>query len=250
MSQPLSRRQTLRGRARCGRRLSPPPGRVISGLAVVILGFLAFPAPPAAGHASSQLPNARLTVDDRTLAVQWSAAPDDAADLGESIGLLPDGSVEAFLGTGPAEDYPTLEQERELAESAVLHEHLLEHVQLRQDGQACGGKVDPVANFLYDGARIVFTCPERVQRVVLRITLLHALDPAYRTFSGDGTVQYGLHTADHPEYTWDFAASSTDQGRVRSYLTASVAVVAFGAAGTVGMCRFARPRQRAGGRTR
>lgn len=187
------------------RRLRSPAG---SSLIMLLLGLLVLGGHhPAAGHAGSELPTAVWDpADGREVTGTWTAPPDDAAWIGETLGLLPDGSMEAYLG-GSADAYPSEDDLAALTSSPELADYLLEHVRVRQDGVDCDGEVEVADDFVADGARFRFTCPQEVATAEIRITILHDQDETFRTFSGDGTLQDALHTAEQPSHTWDFTAA-------------------------------------------
>lgn len=172
------------------------------GATLVAVALLVLAASPAHGHASSQLPHARLSAEGRTLTVVWSAAPDDMVDVGVAIGLLPESAMLAYLG-GPVEDLPTEAELEAFAAAPELRAYLLEHIGVRQDGRDCDGEVVATHDPLERGVELRFTCPAPVEQVDLHVSMLHDRDPAYRTFSVDGTIRSAVHTAADPEQPWD-----------------------------------------------
>ncbi len=180
-------------------------------------------------------PHARLSADGDVVTIEWTAPPDDAAHVGEAVGHFPPGTMEAFL-TGPDEALPSDDEVRELAASSELEAYLLEHIQVRQDGQRCPGEVDASPDFLEDGAELRFRCPEEVTEVDVRVTVLHDEDPRYDTFGVDGTVWTVLFTAAQPEHRWDATAAADDAGvPIALLIAAGVLVLAL-----VGWLLFAR----------
>lgn len=179
---------------------------------LLVLGLLAVGGQrPAVGHAGSELPTAIWDrAEGREITGTWTAPPDDAAWIGESLGLLPDGSMDAYLG-GSADAYPTEAELAALRSSPDLEEYLLEHVRIRQDGVDCDGEVEVAQDFVADGASFRFTCPQAVGTAEIRITILHEQDESFRTFSGDGTLQDALHTAARPGHDWDFTAADSSR---------------------------------------
>lgn len=169
---------------------------------------LVLPTFPAVAHPGGGFapPHARLSADGNVVTVQWYAPPDDAAHVGEAVGYFPPGTMEAFL-VGPDDALPTDDEVRELAASPALEAYFLEHVQIRQDGVPCAGEVEVAEDFLTEGADLTFRCPETVEEVDVRVTVLHDQDPRYDTFGVDGTVWTVLFTAAQPEHTWDAAAA-------------------------------------------
>ena len=164
----------------------------------------------AVAHPSGEFgpPTARLSADGRTVSIELAAPPDDAAAIGTAIGLLPEGSMEAFL-LEDEDAQPTEEQIRELSGSPELREYLLEHVEVRQDGQGCSGQARPAADFLADGAQLTFTCDESIEVVDVRITILRDVDPRYVTFGLDGSRWTVLFTDAQPEHRWDASAAAS-----------------------------------------
>jgi hypothetical protein len=166
---------------------------------------------PAAGHASGELPHARLSSSGTLVDIELTMAADDAALIGEVVGQLQDGAMASYLG-GPIEAMPTDDEVRTFSASSELRAYLLEHVAVRQDGQPCDGTADPAEDFLTDGAIVRFRCPSVVTEADVRITLLHDEDPAYRTYSVDGTIQYAVHSPSEPEHRWDFTLAKQEGG--------------------------------------
>jgi hypothetical protein len=138
----------------------------------------------------------------------------------------------AYLG-GPAEDYPTEEEIRRFSSSEELRVYLLDNVQVTQGGRTCPGEVEPVEDFLAEGAAFVFTCPEPVEQAHIRVTMLHDRDELYATYSVDGTIQYAVHTSGHPEHLWDFTMAAEERPLVEPALVLGGALVLAALAGTV-----------------
>jgi hypothetical protein len=176
-------------------------------MALVTLGT---PAVPAAAHASRDLPQAQLSAEGSVATVELQLAADDAAYLGELLGLLPEGSMLAYLEDAPA-TLPSAAEVAAFSSSEQLRSYLLDHVVITQSGRACAGEALPAADFLTDGAVVRFACPEILTQASVRITLLHEQDPAYRTFSVDGTSQYALHSPRQPEHPWDFTLATAPE---------------------------------------
>lgn len=172
--------------------------------AVAIASFtvaLLLPASAAFAHAGGTVPQARLSADGPRVLVEWWAAGDDVSDIGVGLDLLPEEASLAFQGVGDA--YPTAEQERRFARSAELRAYLLDNVQVIQDGEPCDATVFVPDEVIAEGVRYEFICPQQVEQVSVRITLLHDRDEQYRTYSIDGTIWSEIHTVHHPEHVWD-----------------------------------------------
>jgi nickel/cobalt transporter (NicO) family protein len=203
---------------------------------VVVGGVLLALQGSASGHAAGMPPHASLHADGSTIHVELTSAADDAALIGSSLGLLPEGSMEWYLGEthdGPPSD----EEIRAFSASPDLRDYLLEHVEVRQDGVTCAGQAEPAEDFVLDGAELRFTCPEPVEEVDLRITILHDQDPAYRTYSVDGTIQSYTHTSAQPEHRWDFTLAGADAPAVPAGLWLGLGLVGLSALGLLGWWR-------------
>jgi hypothetical protein len=214
---------------------------VVAALAAWLVAG-AVTATPSGAHASGELPSAELSADGTTVRIELVAPADDAAVIGTSLGYLGEGAMLALLG-GPAADLPTDDEIAALSRSPQLRDYLERHVQVRQDGVECPGEAVPAADFLSDGAVLTFDCPEPVELADVRITVLHDDDPAYRTFSFDGTEQYAIHSAAAPEHTWDFTLARSDAGVDPWLWGGALALVAAG----VGTLAVLRPRRRGAG---
>jgi hypothetical protein len=242
------------------------PWRAGAVVCAAVVGLLA-PLTPAAAHSSGKLPHARLSAEDSVLVIELTGAADDMASIGVALGLLPATTVDAYIGTGPFEDMPTPMQIEQLSRSPALQSYLLSHVQVRQDDAVCDGTAAPASDFISNGARLTFTCPEVIDQVTLRITVLHDQDPAYATYAVDGTMWYALHTSRLPEHVWDAVAAreyrelwaakgaSQDLGPVVGLGAGLLGVAAVGGVGIglrrLGVRRLQRPyRLRLGRRTK
>lgn len=210
---PVHRRRL--NRAVPPRRKGGPCLGTASVVALALLLGVFVPLSPAVGHPGGGLspPHARLSAEGNVATVEWSAPPDDAAYIGEAVGIFPPGTMEALL-TGPDEAMPTDDEVRELATSAELEAYFLEHIQIHQDGARCPGEVEVAADFLEDGAEVQFECPDRVAEVDVRVTVLHDQDPRYDTFGVDGTVWTVLFTTTQPEHRWDATAATPGTGTI------------------------------------
>lgn len=172
-------------------------------LLVLLLAALLGGQVPAEGHSSGELPHARLSAEGRVVSVEVTMAADDAALIGTLVGHFPEGTMEDYVA-GRFERWPEDAEILAMSASAELRDYLLEHVAIDQDGRSCAGEARPATDFLEDGAVLRFTCPQEVTEAVVRITILHEEDPAYRTYSVDGTNQYAIHSPAAPEHAWDF----------------------------------------------
>ena len=211
---------------------------------LVVLGTL-LPAGTAAGHASGQVPHARLSSEGRADHVEWSAAPADAADIGVAVGFFPEATVWAYV-EGQVEGYPTDREIAVFSGSRELRTYLLDHVQVRQAGRSCPGQVDPGDDFLSQGARFVFACPDPVEHADIRITILHDRDRHYRTFTVDGTEQFQMHTASQPEHPWDFTLAHRGRPAIEPALIVGIAGVVVVLAGGAWAYRPQRSRRDTG----
>lgn len=220
---------------RDGRRGSGRPGRV--ALVLLLLAWMLITAAsPAAGHASTQLPHATLEVEGNRLLVTWTADADDAADVGVALGLLEEDVVWTILD---GEDFgPELlaTLDAAFASDDALAGYLREHLQVRQDGEACPAEVERIEDFVFTGATLAFTCPDPIGEIDLRITMLHDRDPAYRTFAVDGTERFSLHTASAPEHRWDLSREPTGAARPEPVLLVGLVITVL--VGGLGLWRW------------
>lgn len=204
-------------------------------LALALLAVLAWvgTALPAHGHAAGELPHARLSAEGDTVTVQWTAAPDDAADVVVAAGLWPEEVFLAYLDVlfgGDVELLPDAAEVAAVSSDPALAAYLEDRVRVRQDGQECRSQAAVAADFIADGATITITCPDPVRDAEVEISLLHDRDPSYRTFSVDGTAQYAVHTAAQPAHPWDFTLAQQAEGGVSvTALLAGAGMVVVGA---------------------
>lgn len=209
---------------------------MLVGIVLLVLWCCALVV-PAWGHAAGVPPHAQLSAEGNVVHVELTSASDDAALIGSSLGLLPEGSMEWYLGEsndGP----PTDEQLRSFSASDELREYLLEHIVIRQGGEPCEGQAEPAEDFVLDGAELRFVCPAPVEEVDVRITVLHDQDPAYRTHTVDGTIQSYTHTSAHPEHRWDFTMAQSAGPSLPVGLWGGLAVVAVAVVGLLGRWRL------------
>ncbi len=192
-------------------------GGTIVAVVAVALALTVPTAGAAWAHASGELPHARLSAADTTVTVVWTAAADDAADVAVAAGVWPEEVALAYLDVAFGGDIDLLPSPSEVAAASgdpALQRYLEDRVRILQDGLPCPGAAQPAADFVADGATIVFDCPAPVTEAVVEISLLHDRDPAYRTFSVDGTQQYAVHTAGQPAHPWDFTLAQQGAGTV------------------------------------
>ncbi|MFG2884338.1 hypothetical protein ACGFYV_18940 [Streptomyces sp. NPDC048297] len=137
----------------------------LTGLAAVLALLSA--SGPAAAHPFGTPPVARVTAEDRTVEITWSAQRDDLEVLHRAAG----GADGAYLGS---------------------------HITVRQHGRECRPGTVDVRHLASKGARIHYTCPEAVDTIALTITALSDVNRAYRTISVTEKGGGGLHTASDP----------------------------------------------------
>ena len=175
----------------------------VSGLLLILV------AAPVLAHPFGPPPTALVSARGQSVFIEWRSAADDAVAIGVEVGLLSEDLVDVYL-EGPAQAAPSERAELELSESEELRDYLLEHIAVRQEGERCRATVQPIGNFVHEGARTVHECPEPIGSVDITITMLHERHPAYRTFaiSGEDDVspQQAVFSIDSPEHAWDFAA--------------------------------------------
>lgn len=192
-----------------------------------------FSAAPALAHPFGPPPTAKITARGPSVTIEWSATPDDAVAIGELLDIMPPGSVEAYRQEGAAQVAPSGRDEARLSASPLLADYLTANIVVTQDGQPCEATVPTIPDFVHAGATVVARCPEDVEEVTLRITMLHDIHEAYRTVGvGRRTdPRQSVFTTAAPEAVWRFgvAPSSGSSGLVVSS-AAGVAVLAAAAA--------------------
>ena len=175
----------------------------------MLLLALVVPASGAFGHATSELPHARWSSDGERVELHWTAASDDVADVAVAAGLWSSDKMWAYV-EGEVDDLPSEEQIAALEHEQDLHGYLLERFEVLQGDEPCSPDVELTSDIITDGIRMTFTCPQPVEDATLSVTVLQDRDPAYRTFSVDGSEQYAVHTSAQPEHRWDFTATPTE----------------------------------------
>ena len=192
-------------------------------------------ATPAAAHPFGPPPTAEIAADGRQITVDWTATPDDAVAIGELLDLMPEGSTAAYRQESAAQVAPSRAAEAALSAAPELHAYLTDHIVAVQEGQPCPGTVPPVTDFVHEGARVVLTCPAEVAEVVLRITMLHEIHPAYRTFAVGEESQpaQSVFTVEAPEHTWRFGAAVAPASRTTIWHAVAVGAASGGTVGLV-----------------
>jgi hypothetical protein len=198
--------RTVRPRHRQG--LVPAVASTLLGAILVLLA-----AAPAHAHPFGPPPTALVAVRGNAVLVEWRSAPDDAIAIGIHVGLLPEETMEAYLGV-QTQVAPSAADEETLARSPELHGYLLEHIQILQDGQRCEPHLEPVGDFVHEGARVIHECPTDVEAVEVEITMLHDVHSAYRTFAiaeDDSTVPaQAVFTVAQPRQRMDFTGTGPE----------------------------------------
>lgn len=208
----------------------------------IVTGGLTVVGAAAWAHPFGPPPTARLLAQGPTLTVMWSATPDDAVAIGEDLGVMPPGSVEAYRVESAAQVAPSAVDEARLAASSELRDYLLEHIVVHQGNARCSGEVTSSEDFVHTGATVVLTCPDTVREVTMRISMLHALHPAYRTvaIAPEGQPSQAVFTVEDPEQRWRFGAEAAGED------SPSVAMLALGGAmlAAAGVLLWMQRRQR------
>lgn len=186
--------------------------RIPFGMVVLVLAVLV-PASSALGHATSELPHARWTSDGERVELHWTAASDDVADVAVAAGLWSPEVMWAYV-EGAVDDLPSAEEVAALEHEEDLHRYLIDRFEVRQGDERCTPNVELTDDIITDGVHMGFSCPEPVRDATLSVTVLHDRDPAYRTFSVDGSEQYAVHTRAQPEHRWDFTAAPSADGGI------------------------------------
>lgn len=166
----------------------PGVARLIVALVLVVLWAAPAQAHPLGLPAFAQV--VASAPDEVT--VRWNAAPDDVAALARSIGLRV-----------PGNRVLTRDEDAELAANGALRNRMQRDVVVRQDGRPCAPGFDPPGSVVEEGLTIRYRCPRPIERVTVRIALLHDVDARYRTLAaaaGPDGVARQMHTASAPEH--------------------------------------------------
>jgi hypothetical protein len=161
---------------------------------------------PALAHPFGTPPSAIISARNRSVFIEWQATADDAITVGVQIGLLPEELIRAYL-EGPTQVAPSRADEEWLSASPELRAYLLEHIQVSQNGRRCSATVQPITDFVHGSATVVHECPEPVETVEVRITMLHDAHPAYRTFAvatTDTVPPQAVFSQSNPSHVWTF----------------------------------------------
>lgn len=189
------------------------------------------PSLPAAAHPAGAPPLARIVTDGATVIIDWIAEPDDAVAVGVHLGLVPQRMLDDYLADGPAPPAAWRNEEQTLTASPELGAYLLGHVRVLQDGQDCDGQVVTDGNFVRDGTRVRLRCPAEVTTVDIQISLLHDIDPRYRTYAfadgGPAMPAQVVYTAEQPIQTWAFGGETSTDRPPTGVPTAWVVALAF-----------------------
>ena len=145
-------------------------GLCTASTSVLTAGLVGLLAVPAGAHPLGLPAFAQISATDDQVTVQWNAAPDDVAAMARSLGLVDSAAL-------------TRAQDADLAASPALRQRVLRDVRVQQDGRPCTAFFAPPTSVVAEGLRVVFTCPKRVSRVRVHLSLLHAVDDRYRTLA-------------------------------------------------------------------
>lgn len=186
-------------------------------VALAAAGVVAASAAPAAAHPFGTPPVARVTAEGTRVDVRWSVAPDDVVALGYQTGAIPSQRTFVFEDGVPVDVPGEVEAgDAELvATSPAVSAYLTDRLRVLQDGRDCDGRVVDASDLDGDGAHLAFTCPATVETVELDVTLLHDIDPAYRTAvvgEGTATSPRGLTTREDPTHTVTFGGGGSAVG--------------------------------------
>lgn len=181
--------------------------RSAAALVTVAALFVAVAALPAMGHASTQIPHARWSLDGDLVRMHFTAAADDLADTVVAAGRWDEDVMWAYVD-GDLEALPDEAEIAALAADEDLRRYLLDHVRVEVAGETCPAELTLPDDYIAQGASYTFSCPPGLDEARITITLLHGQNAAYRVFSVDGTEQYAAHTAAAPTHTFDLQAAS------------------------------------------
>ncbi len=189
-------------------------------------------APTAAlAHPFGPPPRAWVTVDGTVVDIVWEASYDDHLAIGERLGYFEPGTSQAYLDPN-VQVAPPRSQEENLAASGDLRDYLTDHIVVRQDGRRCEPRVIDTDAFVDRGAHTRHHCPQTAEVLDLRITMLHDIHDAYRTFglAEEATAgPFAMFSVEEPEHA--VTVTELDEGSsttARLALLGALAVVVIG----------------------
>jgi hypothetical protein len=200
-------RPTRGGRGTVRFRRDPGRRHVARVVAATGVALWLLPATVATAHPFGPPPTAWVTHEDDQVGVVWDAAYDDLLALGEHLELFSEGTSARFR-EAETQVAPSRSEEETLERSAELRDYVTERVAVHQGGVRCEPRlaVDEIASH---GVRTVHRCPQPVERVRIEITMLHDVNPAYRTFAlaeRETPGPLAVFSADQPAHEVDLTA--------------------------------------------
>lgn len=217
---------------------SPRPGRprppllapTLVAAALVALVGTVWPAPVTA-HPFGPPPRSWMVVEDTSVLLSWEASYDDYLALGEHLGHFEPGTTTAYLDPSVQVAPPRAEEEA-FTSSQQLRRYLVDNVVVEQGGARCEPAGTRTEAFFERGAVVRHDCPEPPRELTLRISMLHDVNEAYRTFGlaeAGPPGPFAVFTAEQPEHRVDVAElTGDDGGRGRLVLFGALAVLAVG----------------------
>jgi hypothetical protein len=208
--------------------------RLVLGAALTLLTVLVTSSPVAQAHPFGPPPRAWLATDGPTVTIVWHAAYDDHLSIGEHLGYFASGTAEAYLDP-TVQVAPPRADEEELAASPALHDYLREHIVVEQGGERCDPEVLSTEGFVDEGARTRHHCAEPLDELTLRISMMHDINDAYRTFGladGGAPGPFAVFTVEEPEHEVVLAELTDEAGPLR-HLPLVLAVLLVGGLATL-----------------
>lgn len=199
-------------------------------LTLAALGLLLAPA-AALGHPFGPPPRAWVTADGSAVDIGWEAAYDDHLAVGEYLGYFEEGTSQAYVDPNVQVAPPRADEEA-LAASDELRDYLASNIVVTQNGQRCEAQVLSTEAFVDRGARTRHRCPAVAGPLTLRVTMLHDIHDAYRTFglADDGNAgPFAVFSVEDPEHTVTFEELDGEPATTpRLVLIGALVVVAIG----------------------
>jgi hypothetical protein len=208
----------------------PSARRLLLAVALVALVLGLVPT-PAEAHPFGPPPRSWLEVDGTTVLLSWEAAYDDYLALGEQLGYFEPGTSAAYLDPS-VQVAPPRSDEQALTDSDELRTYLAANLVVAQDGEPCDLDLIHTERFVERGAIVRHQCPQPVEELTLRITMLQEINEAYRTFglAEEGPPgPFAVFTHEQPEHRIDVTDLTDDGGDGgRLVLVGALAVLAVG----------------------
>lgn len=191
-------------------------------LLVLLMAVAAVAPATARAHPFGFPPVVLIALQGDEVTLHWGVdprSPDDAAVLAVHLGIVEPGDE------GPP---PTLTEAQDagLSNSPLLAAYLREHLAVSGDGEECREGISIPGSFSARGAQASYDCGSKPREVLVEVTMLQDIDPAYRTvgFASEAlSPRRAIFTSASDEHLF---LAAGDEGPSTTWVPVLVAVVA------------------------